>query len=146
MEKDFTENDLMKKNLIEKEKLNTLVKNYQKAIHIQDPELFERLWAKKVPVSLISIATLFDGYPAISQDFLIGGIRKTYRSIDLIAENVEIRLINDTTAVILFSYHTECIRREDGTPYGIRGLETQVAVKEDGVWKLQHIHYSKVVN
>ncbi len=127
----------------EDEKLYALVADYQRAVHTQDLGLFRRIWAKDAPVSLISVSTLFSGYEAISQDFLIGGIQKAYASIDLVAEKIEPRLINENTALIIFSYHTECIRREDSTSYGIRGLETQVAVKEDGEWKLQHIHYSK---
>lgn len=127
----------------EDEKLYALVADYQRAIHTQDLDLFRRIWAKDTPVSLISITTLYSGYASVSQDFLIGGIQKAYTSIELIAEKIEPRLINENTALIIFSYHTECIRREDGTPHGIRGLETQVAVKEDGEWKLQHIHYSK---
>ena len=127
----------------EDEKLFALVAAYQHAVRTQDLDLFRSIWAKDTPVSLISISTLYSGYEAVSQDFLIGGIQKSYTSIELIAEKIEPRLINENTALIIFSYHTECIRREDGTPHGIRGLETQVAVKENGEWKLQHIHYSK---
>ena len=29
-------------------------------------------------------------------------------------------------AVVIFQYHTECIRREDGSEFGIAGMETQV--------------------
>lgn len=52
-------------------------------------------------------------------------------------------MISEDVAIVLFHYHTECIRRETKEPYSIKGLETQVVVKEDGEWKLAHVHYSK---
>ena len=55
---------------------------------------------------------------------------------------MRVNQINDDLAVVVFRYHTECILRENGEPFGIQGLETQVIVKEDGVWKLCHVHYS----
>ena len=51
-------------------------------------------------------------------------------------------MLTDDTAIVLFSYYTDCIRRENGEPYGIEGLETQVYKKQDGDWKLAHVHYS----
>ena len=52
------------------------------------------------------------------------------------------RMLTDDTAIVLFSYYTDCIRRENGEPYGSEGLETQVYKKQDGDWKLAHVHYS----
>lgn len=51
-------------------------------------------------------------------------------------------MLTDDTAIVLFSYYTDCIRRETGELYGIEGLETQVYKKQDGDWKLAHVHYS----
>lgn len=48
-------------------------------------------------------------------------------------------MISEDVAIVLF----QCIRRETKEPYSIKGLETQVVVKEDGEWKLAHVHYSK---
>jgi hypothetical protein len=35
------------------------------------------------------------------------------------------------------------VLRETNEPFGFEGLETQVMVKEEGKWKIQHVHYSK---
>ena len=42
------------------------------------------------------------------------------------AQNIDIHLQENDTAVVIFQYHTEYIRREDGSEYGIAGMETQV--------------------
>lgn len=123
--------------------IKELVKNYQDAIHNQDQQKFIHLWSKTTNSCLISIATQFWGVKNIYQDFLIDTIQKHYSYIDLITDSLQINYIDDTTAVIVFEYHTKCIKRETNEDYGISGVETQLVKKEDEAWKLVHIHYSK---
>lgn len=126
-----------------KEKILNLVKAYQKVIHSQNKEDFISLWTCQDNNTLISLTNQFNGIESIYQDFLIGGIQKAYLKIDLIAENIDIHFMNENIAVVVFQYHTECIKRDTGEDYGIAGLETQVLQKIDDQWKLVHIHYSK---
>ena len=117
------------------EEIKKLVYNYAKAIHTKNEKDFKALWSSK--------ENQFDGIDSIYNDFLIGGIQRLYESIDLIVEGIEIHQIDDNKAIIIFKYHTECIRRDTKEPYGIQGLETQIVIKENNEWKLMHIHYSK---
>ena len=116
--------------------------NEAKAVHSQNEEEFKALWSSKENI-LISLANQFNGTDAIYQDFLIGGIQSHYESIDLVVEKIDIRMIDENKAIVVFRYHTECIRRDTHEPYGIQGLETQIVIKENNQWKLMHIHYSK---
>ena len=125
------------------QQIKHLVENYQNAIHTQDKPIFYSLWSSKEPVSLISISTCYNGLEAIYNDFLINAIQVKYESIHLIAKAINIRLINDQTALVIFDYQTQCILNSTHEPYGIEGVETQVVVKENNQWKLAHIHYSK---
>lgn len=125
------------------EQINALVSCYQKAIHSQDKEEFYNLWARHNQCSLISITKKFIGIDAIYNDFLIGCIQKAYDTIDLITDNIDIHIISSDLAIVIFEYHTECIRRETKESYGIKGLETQLVIKENNEWKLVHVHYSK---
>ena len=94
--------------------------------------------------NLISVGTIFEGVDSIYQKFLVDLIRKFYTKIDLIKdEELKINFINENTAIVIFKYHTDCILRENGEKFGIKGVETQVVVKEEGEWKITHIHYSK---
>ena len=124
------------------EGIKQLVYNYAKAIHTKNEKDFKALWSSKEN-TLISLTNRFDGIDSIYNDFLIGGIQRLYESIDLIVEGIEIHQIDDNKAIIIFKYHTECIRRDTKEPYGIQGLETQIVIKENNEWKLMHIHYSK---
>lgn len=123
--------------------IQALVALYQQAIHTQNEKEFKNLWSKEKQNILISITHQFIGIESIYKDFLIGCIQKNYTHIDLIAENIDVSFINEEIAIVVFQYHTECIKRDTNEEYGIQGLETQVVVKENGEWKLTHIHYSK---
>ena len=125
------------------DKMTDKVLAYCEAIHTQDSEAFEDLWSRESDCTLISIGTVFHGYASIYEDFLINGIRANYESISLIPDDIAVTYQDDTTAIVTFRYRTECIRRSDGSPYGISGVETQVWKMEDD-WCMVHLHYSKV--
>lgn len=125
------------------QQIRKLVSCYQEAIHSQDKNDFYQLWSKQSQCSLISITDQFIGINSIYDDFLIGSIQKSYSKIDLIAENININIINDSLAIIIFEYYTECVKRDTNENYGIQGLETQIVIKENNEWKLLHVHYSK---
>ncbi|MCD7809441.1 MAG: hypothetical protein LUH02_08865 [Erysipelotrichaceae bacterium] len=126
------------------EQLNQLVETYKDTISSQNEQQFRNLWSQKQSCSLISITKQYNGIDSIYNDFLNGIIQSNYQSIILIEDNPhEIRFIDYNTAIIIFKYHTECIKRDTLEEYGIEGLETQIAIKENNQWKLVHIHYSK---
>lgn len=123
--------------------LEEKVRLYCEAIHTQDTGLFRTLWSDQSPCTLISVGTVFTGYDTIVRDFLIGGIQAAYERIDLIPEKIDVTYRDAESAIVTFSYHTECIRRKDRAPFGIAGIETQVWKLEDD-WRMIHLHYSKV--
>lgn len=125
----------------EQEKILEKLEQYKRLVHSQDPEDGEGLWAQGCACSLISGLNLFSGREHIESDFL-GLIREHYSKIDLIDDHVEVRLLNEESALVIFAYHTECVKRETGAPYGILGLETQIYRKENGTWRLVHVQYS----
>ena len=125
----------------EKERIMETLNRYIAAVHTQDEEEFKKIWLDIPEATLISITTVFSGIDNINSNFL-SLIRNAYTKIDLIAESVDINLIDETTAIVIFKYHTECIKRDDGEPFGIKGLETQLMKKTDEGWKLVHVHYS----
>ena len=89
--------------------------------------------------------SVFEGVDSIYKEFVIDLIQKFYTKIELIKdEEPKINFIDNEHAVIIFKYHTDCILRENGEKFGINGVETQVLIKEDGNWRIVHIHYSKV--
>ena len=128
---------------MEEEKIRQVVLDYIESIDTQDRGIFDKVWSDQYECRLISIATEFVGKEAIYEKFVIGGLQKAYESIRLIMDDLSIRMAGPDTAIAVFRYHTECIRRGTGESYGIQGLETQVIVWENDDWKLVQVHYSK---
>ncbi len=125
------------------QEINSVVNRYIHAIHTQNEAEFKSLWCGADTDTMISVTNVYQGIEKIYTDFIIGAIQKAYTDIKLIAdEPPEIHLLDNQTAIVIFKYHTECIKREDGSTFGISGMETQVMKCIDGQWKLCHIHYS----
>ena len=128
----------------DKEAIKELVNKYCKAVNTQEKNDVYSIFSKLQKCNLISVGTIFEGVDSIYQNFLIDLIRKFYTKIELIKdEELKINFINENTAIVIFKYHTDCLLRENGEKFGIKGVETQVVVKEEGEWKITHIHYSK---
>ena len=123
--------------------INKVVDNYCAAIHTQNKNDFKSIFRETKKCSLISVSKIYEGLNSMYADFVLG-LQKLYARIDLIKdEDLQINFVNDEFAIVIFKYHTECILRESGELGGIKGVETQVMIKEDGNWKIVHIHYSK---
>lgn len=126
------------------EMIKAVVLQYCNAIATRDRDAFLSLWSGSDSDTLISIAKKFCGTEKIYSDFLIGGIQNAYTEIKLVADSEpQVNFVGEDTAIVVFEYHTECIRRADSSPYGIEGVETQIMFKTDDGWRLRHIHYSK---
>ena len=119
-----------------------LVEKYIRCVHTQSYEDFDRVFAKEHECTLISTTNAFKGRDEIFNKFF-KLLNDAYTTINLINDGIDVNIVSDELAVAVYRYHTECIRRENGEPFGIRGLETQIIIKENGEWRLLHVHYSK---
>lgn len=123
------------------QEIEQLVTKYTQVIHSQEKEDLYAIWTNEPINTLISGSHRFNGIDCIYSDFLIGGIQNAYTKIDLIIDDTTINYIDDTLAIVILAYHTDCIRRETFEKYGIEGLETQVVKKTSNGWKFVHIQY-----
>ena len=81
---------------------------------------------------MISITHQYTGLESIYQEFLKERIQGNYLKITLIQDGeLKIHFLSDDIAIVIFEYHTECIKRDTLEEYGIEGLETQVVKKVD---------------
>ena len=106
------------------EQIKELINKYCLAVKTQDKDIVDKIFSKNKKCNLISIATVFEGVDSIYENFL-GLIKKMYSKIELIKdEELKINFISDTTAIIIFKYHTDCILRENGENFVINSVET----------------------
>lgn len=121
--------------------IEQFVQRYTDAIHSQDEKEFKSLWTCEDTNVLISGTMFFEGVNTIYQAFLVDLIQAKYSSIFLVNDGLQAYMLTDDVAVVVFRYHTDCIVRENGEPYGMAGIETQVLKKTKTGWKLVHIQY-----
>ncbi len=126
----------------ERQAILQMLERYKKAVRTQEAADFLPLWSEERENVMITPSGCFQGTESIYQDFLIGCIQKAYSRIELISKEVSVRMLTEDVAVVVFSYYTDCTRRETGELYGIEGLETQIYQKCQDSWKLVHIQYS----
>ena len=129
--------------MLNKKSILEVVEKYKQLVNTQDRALFDEVFSMNDNCNMIAITRHFQGRESIYNDFLIGAIQKNYSFIELISDGIDIYEINDHLVNVVFKYHTDCIRRDTNESYGISGVETQVLIKENGEWKILHIHYSK---
>ena len=125
------------------EQLLDLVAKYQKMVNQPSRELFDEVFSYTHPCNLIAITNRFESRERIYNDFLMGALKKAYSRIELIADEISVNVVSEELAIVIFWYHTDCDLRESGEPFGFSGIETQVMIKENGQWRIIHIHYSK---
>ena len=92
-----------------KDEILELVEKYKQLVNTQDRELFDEVFVKNNQCNLIAITKHFNGRESIYNDFLLGGIQKNYRFIELISDEVDVYEINDQLVNIVFKYHTRNI-------------------------------------
>lgn len=120
-----------------------LVNAYATAVGTGDADEMAALWCGRADDTMISITHDYHGPEAVLRDFLAQSIHGRYASIRLDVGGIDLRPLTDDVCVVVFTYRTVCVRREDGSPYGIEGIETQVVARTEDSWKLAHVHYSK---
>lgn len=121
-----------------------VVAKYQKLINTQSREIFDEIFANNELCNLIAVGSHFTNRESIYNDFIAGAIKNAYSRIELISDGIHINEISEDLVTVVFKYHTDCDRRDNGEFFSISGLETQVMIRENGNWKILHIHYSKV--
>ncbi len=57
-------------------------------------------------------------------------------------KNIHIRVLNDETAWADFYWDFDAFFAHDDSPLKATGRESQIFRKENGAWKIVHVHYS----
>lgn len=117
-----------------------LLASYERAVNELDVELAEEIWSQDSAVSFIQPRGHQRGWADIRQNFYLGTMGNL-PTRHLTIGDFEIHLLTDDAAWAEF-YWTFEATLPDGTPIESAGRETQVFKRENGVWQIQHVHYS----
>ena len=122
--------------------IHRLLGQYAKAVDTVDLTLLAQIWSHSPDVSFIYPLGEEHGFDAIEQhvfEKVMGGM---FSARDLKMHGVMI-YVNGNSAWSEFHWDFHATLRKDGSAVTTHGVETQVYRKEDGQWRLVHVHYSE---
>ena len=124
----------------ESDALHKLVEDYTQSVNRLDLNLAQSIWSQIDDVSFIHPRSHQKGWEEIRQSFYLGAM-SNFSKRDLRIKNLSIRLIDENSAWGDFYWDFSAILK-DGKRIKTEGRETQIWKKEEGSWKIVHVHYS----
>ena len=123
--------------------IERLISDYAKSVSLADTALAERLWQNADSVTFIHPLGHERGWPAIKKNVyetLMGGL---FSVRDLKIERPSVHVSGDS-GWSEFYWTFNATLRENGSPVVSRGRETQIYRRENGQWRIVHVHYSSM--
>ena len=122
--------------------IHHLLDQYAQAVDTVDLKLLAQIWSHSPDVSFIYPLGDERGFEAIAHNVfekVMGGV---FTARDLKTHDVMI-YVNGNSAWSEFRWDFHATLHKDGSQITTHGVETQVYRKENGAWRLVHVHYSE---
>jgi ketosteroid isomerase-like protein len=116
------------------------IDQYVKSINDADPALGASVWADSSETTAVLPFGRFAGWSNISDALYTGFLQKTFTKRHLQQVNVVVRTAGDV-AWATFDWTFEGTLAS-GEPMSSQGWESQVYRRQDGDWRIVHMHYS----
>jgi ketosteroid isomerase-like protein len=124
------------------ETIRHLIDRYTKAVDTVDLNLLSQIWSHSSDVSFIYPLGEEHGFDAIEHHVFESVMGGMFSARDLETLGIAIH-VNGNAAWSEFHWVFHAIMRIDGSAVTTRGVETQIYLKQDGTWRLVHVHYSE---
>jgi ketosteroid isomerase-like protein len=123
--------------------LNELIAKYAMSIDRADTAMAEELFSNGSEVTFIHPLGEERGRKQIEDDIYRNLMGSTFSARKLTPENIAVHVYGDI-AWSEFNWDFVATVRKDGSPFHSQGRETQIYRRENGQWRIVHIHYSGV--
>jgi len=121
--------------------IRRLIAEYAKAVDTADVALVRQIWSNSPEVSFIHPQGHEHGLDQVAQNVFRHLMGDTFSERKLSIRDASIHTYGDT-AWAEFYWDFQAKLRKDGSPVATKGRETQIYRKEQGRWRLVHVHYS----
>src|SRR6266849_5949132 len=121
--------------------IRSLIEKYSKSIDGADTVLAAEVWLDAPDVSFIHPLGHEHGFEQIKQNVYTHLMGDTFSERKLSVHDVSVHVYGDE-AWAEFYWDFAAKFRRDGSPLTTHGRETQLYQKEQGRWRLVHVHYS----
>jgi ketosteroid isomerase-like protein len=122
--------------------IHRLLDHYAQAVDTVDLRLLAEIWSHSPEVSFIYPLGEEHGFDAIVQNVFEKVMGGMFSTRDLKMHDVAI-YVKGESAWSEFRWDFHATLRKDGSAVTTHGVETQVYRKENGQWRLVHVHYSE---
>lgn len=125
------------------QEIQQVIQTYADSIDGADTTLAEQIWSSAPEVTFIHPLGEEHGLAQVEADVyrnLMGG---TFSERKLTPKDISINVYGDT-AWSEFNWDFVAKVRKDGRAFHSQGRETQIYHRENGVWRIVHVHYSGV--
>jgi len=122
--------------------IHKLIEDYANSVDRLDRELAKSIWSQTEDISFIQPRGHQKGFEEVWKTFYLRAMG-AFSKRELRIKDVSIRLLGDNSAWGDF-YWDFYATFKDGKKIHGTGRETQVWKKEQGVWKIVHVHYSNM--
>jgi ketosteroid isomerase-like protein len=123
------------------DEIRSLIAKYAQAVDDADTTLVSQIWSKSTDVSFIHPLGHEHGLEQIKQNVFKHLMGDTFSERKLSPHDISIHAYGDA-AWAEFYWDFAAKLKKDGSPITTHGRETQVYHKEQGRWRLVHVHYS----
>jgi ketosteroid isomerase-like protein len=123
--------------------IHDLLGEYVQAVDRVDLKLLAQIWSHSPEVSFIYPLGEEHGYEAIEQHVFQKVMGGMFSARDLTMHDVAIHVNGAAAAWSEFHWDFHATLRKDGSAVTTHGIETQIYRKEEGDWRLVHVHYSE---
>ena len=121
--------------------IRELIEAYAKSIDNADTTLAAQIWWNSPEASFIHPSGHEHGFEQIKQNVYVRLMGGTFSERKLSVHDVAIH-VDGESAWAEFYWDFAAKFRKDGSPLTTHGRETQLYQKEQGRWRLVHVHYS----
>jgi ketosteroid isomerase-like protein len=121
--------------------IRNLIEKYAKSVDGADTALAAEVWLDSPDVSFIHPLGHEHGFEQIKQNVYQHLMGDTFSERKLSVHDVFVHVSGDA-ARAEFYWDFAAKFRKDGSPLTTHGRETQLYQKENGRWRLVHVHYS----
>ena len=122
--------------------IRRLLAQYAQAVDAVDLKLLAEIWSHSPEVSFIYPLGEEHGFEAIQQNVFEKVMGGMFSARDLEMHDIAI-YVNVNSAWSEFRWDFHATLRKDGSSVTTHGVETQIYRKENGTWRLVHVHYSE---
>jgi len=122
------------------QELQNVIDDYAKSVNSLDLTLARKVWSTAPEVTFIHPGGTERGLQQVLHNFY-GNTMGTFSKRQLLPDKIVIHVYEDT-AWSEFTWTFHATVKANGQSITTKGRETQVYHKENGVWRIVHVHYS----